>query len=610
LDDLTNFESLFSLPGPHTWNEFLYYILNGFAGPSGRPASLVTFYLNFITSGQDPWFYKLTNIFIHLANGFLIYLLILSVLNERYNHTRKNIAVFASVLWLLHPLHVSTTLYVVQRMTQLSSLCVLAGLLRYIHLRKNLHEKPDKKNLIKLLVSLSGFTVLAILFKENGALLPVFALLIERFFLAHRYSISSQQYRQFIYILLYVPLLLILAYLVYVGFTLNPSHSAREFTPYQRLLTESRILLDYLRQIIVPDISVMGIYHDDYILSSSLFSPLQTVFAVTGIFLLGIIAFLARRRFIILSFAISWFLLGHVLEGTVIPLELYFEHRNYLPSIGPIFLAAYGIFTIKLPVSRIARNSLSLVIILTLSFATYLLSNRWGNESIFIQTAYESHPRSPRANIMLLNRLLQTHNFKDAYVILSRLETLQPSAISTSIYRLTTDCLAGSEPAEGEFKQILKRFASGLPSKITQKQINNLINLGSDRRCANLRAARLLEILASLRNNSLLQTDRFLAFSWESEAYVLSSSDHADVGKILKALDKSILIEPTVDRLLWRAKISIIEKNFDIAIKYVNQAELLANKRIILNNDELERIKYYKDTLLPNAENMKSERAG
>ena len=42
----------------------------------------------------------------------------------------------ASCLWLLHALHVSTVLYTVQRMAQLSALFVFAGLLVYSYGRQ------------------------------------------------------------------------------------------------------------------------------------------------------------------------------------------------------------------------------------------------------------------------------------------------------------------------------------------------------------------------------------------------------------------------------------------------------------------------------------------
>ena len=117
----------------------------------------------------------------------------------------------------------------------------------------------------------------------------------------------------------------------------------------------------------------------------------------------------------------------------------------------------------------------------------------------------------------------------------------------------------------------------------------------------------MIQILQSSRENHRLQSKKYLAFSWEAEAYILSSSDQADVYKITRALDKSIQIEPTIDRLLWRAKISAADNNFREAEKFINRADSLANNRIILNNKDLERIKHDRDNLIPNSEQDHSE---
>ncbi len=44
-------------------------------------------------------------------------------------------------------------------------------------------------------------------------------------------------------------------------------------------------------------------------------------------------AFLLRRRYPLLLLAVLFFLVGHSMESTLIPLEMVYEHRNYLPGM-------------------------------------------------------------------------------------------------------------------------------------------------------------------------------------------------------------------------------------------------------------------------------------
>ena len=91
-----------------------------------------------------------------------------------------------TALWLLHPLLVSTTLYIVQREAMLPATCVLAGLLIWLHGRERLAAGHIASGLLWSVLGLGGFTLLGVLTKANGALLPLYALLIEIIVLAPR----------------------------------------------------------------------------------------------------------------------------------------------------------------------------------------------------------------------------------------------------------------------------------------------------------------------------------------------------------------------------------------------------------------------------------------
>ena len=113
--------------------------LSGDSGPLGRPISMVTFALNYAASGFDPYYLKLTNVAIHSFSGVALYFLIVQLLigfrrTDGLQISDQKIgwvALLACAAWLLHPLNITSILYIVQRMTSLSGLFSILSIFFY-----------------------------------------------------------------------------------------------------------------------------------------------------------------------------------------------------------------------------------------------------------------------------------------------------------------------------------------------------------------------------------------------------------------------------------------------------------------------------------------------
>ena len=119
-------------------------------------------------------------------------------------------------------------------------------------------------------------------------------------------------------------------------------YSWREFTLLERGLTEPRILMFYISQIFFPAPSRMNLLHHVPV-SSSLIDPVTTFLSVAGIMILVVPAVIFSHRYKLFSLAIFFYFINHALESTIIPLELIYEHRNYLPSLFIYLWAVSGI---------------------------------------------------------------------------------------------------------------------------------------------------------------------------------------------------------------------------------------------------------------------------
>src|SRR5690554_238317 len=392
-DDFPNLEPLGHYGQVDSWETAKAFITSGFAGPTGRPISLASFLLDDNTwPSHAPWFKK-TNLLIHLLCGLLLCwatLLLIRNLKTVTEQQAQWIAVLTCGLWLLHPYMLSTTLYVVQRMAQLATLFSLMGIVLYLQGRLWLTTRPIKAYLL-MAVGIGAGTVLATYSKENGALLALLILIIE-FCLPQDKNKPVWQFRA---VLLWLPSLAIVYKLAsYINFSVDLWPN-RNFNQVERLLTEGRIITEYLLHLFVPRIEGNGLYQDGFLISKSWLNPVSTVFSWLFLTFLVVTAFVVRKRLSIVALAIFFFLSAHLMESTVVGLELYFEHRNYLAALFLFLPVAYYLV---LWAKQTKLVMVVIVLILTmLSIMTFLRAELWSDSEKLELYWAQAAINSPRA---------------------------------------------------------------------------------------------------------------------------------------------------------------------------------------------------------------------
>src|SRR5690348_16054328 len=184
-DDFANLPSLGAWGPVDNWPAFWRYITSGINDPIGRPLSLLSFLIDAHNWPADPNPFKRTSLILHLLNGVLLALLLRRLGRTLYGPSRRTdvAAVFGAALWLLHPLFVSTTLYVVQREAMLAATFVLLGLIGWCHGRE-LAARGRTAGAWLAATSIVVGTALAMASKANGILLPLLAWLTDAVVLA------------------------------------------------------------------------------------------------------------------------------------------------------------------------------------------------------------------------------------------------------------------------------------------------------------------------------------------------------------------------------------------------------------------------------------------
>jgi hypothetical protein len=154
----------------------LDFVFGDSSGMLGRSVSMSTFVLERLYLGDDLSISKRVNIYLHLVNGSLVIWLFWVLLRFIEVPAYRWLALILGALWLLHPLLVSTVLYVVQRMAMLTTFFMLLGCISYVYWRLALID--GKKGWLPLLL-VPVFLLLGLFSKENAIVLIPILLLME-----------------------------------------------------------------------------------------------------------------------------------------------------------------------------------------------------------------------------------------------------------------------------------------------------------------------------------------------------------------------------------------------------------------------------------------------
>lgn len=366
-----------------------------------RPLAQLSFALNWLIGKNSPISYRVANITIHFFTAFFLFLTVRELLRTpalsgKYEHA-ESIALLSALLWAVNPIQSQAVVYIVQRMASLACLFYLFAIWCYVRGRL----VPPGRRWRWFVATGIGFAF-AVGSKENALMLPASIFLVEVTFFRDRTMFG-------------LPLRLKLLAGGSIGMVLAAAgwmwstgrlaayldYSSRLFTLTERLLTQPRILLFYLSQIAYPVPNRLSIEHDVEI-SRSLIDPWMTLPSIITVTAIVVFALFQVRRRPLASFAILFFFLNHAIESSIIPLELIFEHRNYLPSLFLFMPVATGLlkaieYCRRLqPSVRHLACAFPILIVAGLGAGTYTRNMAWKDARTFWEDAAVKAPLSMR----------------------------------------------------------------------------------------------------------------------------------------------------------------------------------------------------------------------
>jgi protein O-mannosyl-transferase len=328
-----------------TWDQVEHLIKNTYK-ESIRVFSYFTLALNYYFGGVNVFGYHLVNFIIHVASGIFLYGFLMLTFNllhlkEKYGGISYRVALFASLIFIAHPIQTQSVTYIVQRMASMAGMFYLITLVLYI---KGRLVSGRVKYVYFLGMVLSY--VLGVFSKENVAILPLFIVLYE-FYFFQNFDLGPRG-KKILFVLGSVLLGLVAFGFIlwgkrYIELTIA-GYEYRTFTLSERVLTQFRVVLYYVTLLIYPHPSRLNLDYD-FPISKTIFDPPTTIFSIiiiTG--LIGYSFWVAKKR-PVLSFFILWYFGNLAIESSIFPLEMVYEHRLYLPSVGPFVL--FSLFLIR-----------------------------------------------------------------------------------------------------------------------------------------------------------------------------------------------------------------------------------------------------------------------
>jgi protein O-mannosyl-transferase len=402
LDDRIN---IVQRPNLHISKLTIHNIVNTFFEPKEhgkklyRPISCGTLALNYYIGKFNVTGYHIINLLIHLFTSIFLFKTLQLILNlkpHQFNKSQaKSVAALATILWAAHPIQTQSVTYIIQRMASLSAMFYILGIWLYLKFRSSMINTHSTK--IKWLLFSFLFFMCAVLSKENAVIFPFSLILIEFFFFNGLEKIKANPLKA-IFILLF----LLIIPVVFFFHTTNlekiiSGYNHRPFTLTQRLLTEPRIIFFYISQLLYPVPDRFSISHS-FLTSSSFLSPVTTLLSAAGLLAIFITAVAIRKKQPLVGFSIIFYFLHHIVESSFIPLELIYEHRNYLPSLFFFLPISYGLIKLLIFYQKEKKYIYYFLfifctfIIFLFGMSTYLRNNAWQSHESLWQHAIKNSP--------------------------------------------------------------------------------------------------------------------------------------------------------------------------------------------------------------------------
>ena len=564
--------SLRGLEQVHDWLSGMVYTLDGFTGPLGRPLALATFALQAEHWPDNPAAFLRVNILIHCLNALLVFAvtLVLGRFLAPESHRAGWFALVVTALWAFSPFLASASLMVVQRMATLSATFVFLGVLIYTYGRWISVDRP-RAGLVLVSTAVLVFTPLAAFAKENGALLPVLLLLVEMLVVRPSSATRARLPGWWLALFLALPTVLILGYLASRGIG-GGGYGHRDFDLNERLLTQARIVWDYLFNLVLPRSAAVTPFMDGYPKSTGWLSPATTLASIIALTIAAVSWPWLAKALPVLAFAIAWYLGAQLLESTVIPLELYFAHRTYVAAFG-VYLAIAYLMVLSTPARRTPKLAAAVAVAYAAALLGVLVSSTslWSKPDLAAEMWYLRSETSTRAALNLASIYQTESDHLAADRVVQNVRRFHPESQLLTTYSVQF-CFRGRE--DFETRRAAAEAALTAPAAVEFSSallFHRLAMGGAATPCPYFQPAHLHELIQiSLAEPQRHRSTRTTVYLHYAQAQL--AQEQGDFSTMRQALKSALELEPDPQTVTLIAFAWIQEGEMEQARQFLQQA--------------------------------------
>ena len=329
---------------------------------------------------------KFTNIFLHVTNSYLIYILLKNLLGKNFNNKNNLIIFFSSLFFLFHPI---TSQIIFNITTRNESLALFFGLLTFIYAFKFYDEKTIKNY---------SFILLLFFFSLCSKLMTIFlvGLIPLTLFLKNYHQTDLKKNLKKTYDL-FLGLIIIFLIYYYLRSQFTEENSISFFSNLNDLIFYFFTTIKfYLRGLFFPYEHIY-VYADNYDLNFSIIITLIYLL----LFFLSFFIFLKKKDYLLIigffwinaSLAIP-VLFGLVEEGFPLISNLT-ERYQYSSVVGISIIISWILINLKK--NYITKSFVYGFSILILISAIFIMNERkkvYVNNVVFFTEAYKNSPRN------------------------------------------------------------------------------------------------------------------------------------------------------------------------------------------------------------------------
>lgn len=377
-----------------------------------RPMLMFSYWLNYQLSETASLSYHLTNVALHALNGFLFFLICRNVLRTKFEGSRVIAgALFASAIFLLHPLQTESVAYVAGRSEILSATFVMLAWWTYLRTV----DRPIGWAGSFFILTFFAFAAAT---KEQAVVTVPAILLLTDWCIKHRPFVGAVRANWRIYVPLGAIAALGTAWVARILVSSSSAGTGLGISPLEYFYTQCRAILIYLGLVVLP----VGQNADyDFPISHT---PWEHGAAFALLALLALLIPLFRQSPFI-RYGGLLFAAFLAPTSSFMPLaDALVEHRLYLPLAGLAIIAGAVIANLRVPVQRLALACSAWCI-----FALVLTTHRsqvWSDPVWLWGDVVTKSPRKDRAYPHLTHALIAAGKCPDAIQRLESAKDVMP----------------------------------------------------------------------------------------------------------------------------------------------------------------------------------------